>query len=88
MNCNNEKSTAKLKQKRKFQTRNQTDDWKFTRWTLENKKAKSNILRAVISGKLKGEKYSKTFSKVIDRQNIENQTIFELYKLMLKTKIF
>ena len=26
-----------------------------------------------------GEKYTKTFLKVLERQNMQNQTIFELY---------
>ena len=50
-------------------------------WTLENKQAKSSKLGANIRSKLEEEKCFKTF-KVLDRQNMQNQTKFGLYKLM------
>ena len=46
---------------------------------LENKQAKGAKLRANIRQELEGEKCSKTFFKVLERQNMQNQTIFELY---------
>ena len=55
-----------------------------TGWALENKQAKSTKLCANIRWwELKGKKYSKTFFKILDGQNMQNQTIFELYKLMI-----
>ena len=38
---------------------------------------------ANIRWELEDEKCSKTFFKVLDRQNMQNQTISELYKLMI-----
>ena len=48
-------------------------------YQLENKKAKSAKLCANIRQELEGQKCSKIFFKVLERQNIQNQTIFELY---------
>ena len=48
-------------------------------YQLENKQAKGAKLRAYIRWELEGEKYSKAFSKVLERQNLQNQIISELY---------
>ena len=53
---------------------------------LENKQAKGAKLRANIRQELEGEKCSKTFFKVLERQNMQNQTIFELYNDDNKSK--
>ena len=39
---------------------------------LENEQAKDAKLRAIIRQKLEREKCSKTFSKVLERQNMQN----------------
>ena len=52
-------------------------------YQLEKKQAKSVKLRANIRLELGGKKYSKHFFKVIERQNMENQTILELYILTI-----
>ena len=44
---------------------------------------KSGKFCANIRWEVEGEKCSKTFLKVLERQNMQNQTIFELYKLMI-----
>ena len=46
---------------------------------LENKQAKGAKLRANIRQELEGEKGSKTFFRVLERQNRQIETIFELY---------
>ena len=46
---------------------------------LEKKQSKSAKLRVNIKWKLKGKKCSKTFFKALEKQNIQNQTISELY---------
>ena len=48
-------------------------------YQLENKQAKGAKLRANIRFQLDGEKCSKNFSKVLERHNLQNQTISELY---------
>ena len=48
-------------------------------YQLENKQAKSAKLCANIRWELESKKYSKTFFKVLERQNLQNQTISELY---------
>ena len=48
-------------------------------YQLENKQAKGTKLRANIRWELEGEKCSKTFFKVLKRQNMQNQAISELY---------
>ena len=48
-------------------------------YQLENKQVKGAKLRANIRWGLEGEKCSKTFFKVLERQNLQNQTISELY---------
>ena len=46
---------------------------------LEKKQSKSAKLRVNIKWKPKGKKCSKTFFKALEKQNIQNQTISELY---------
>ena len=48
-------------------------------YQLKNKQAKGAKLRANISQELEGKKFSKTFFKVLEKQNMQNQAIFELY---------
>ena len=48
-------------------------------YQLENKQAKGAKLRAKIKWELEGEKCSKIFFKVLERRNMQNQTISELY---------
>ena len=48
-------------------------------YKLENKLAKGAKIRANIRKELEGKKGSKTFFKVLERQNMQNQTTFELY---------
>ena len=48
-------------------------------YKLENKQAKGAKIRANIRKELEGKKWSKTFFKVLERQNMQNQTTFELY---------
>ena len=55
-------------------------------YQLKKKQAKGAKLRANIRQKLEGEKCSKTFFKVLERQNMQNQTIFELYNDDNKSK--
>ena len=52
-------------------------------YQLEKKQAKSVKLRANIRLELGGKIYSKHFFKVIERQKMENQTILELYILIM-----
>ena len=52
-------------------------------YQLENKQGKSVKPRANIRWELEGKICSKTFFKVIERQNMQNQAIFELYILMM-----
>ena len=52
-------------------------------YKVKNKQAKSVELRTNIRWELEGKKNSKTFFKVIERQNIQNQTILELYILTI-----
>ena len=48
-------------------------------YQLENKQAKCAKLRAKIKWELEGEKRSKTFFKVLEGRNMQNQTISEIY---------
>ena len=48
-------------------------------YQLENKQAKGDKLCANIRLELEDKKCSKTFLKVLERQNLQNQTISELY---------
>ena len=45
----------------------------------KNKQVKGAKLPTMIRQELEGEKCSKTFFKVLERQNMQNQTIFELF---------
>ena len=47
-------------------------------YTLESKQAKGAKIRANIKWDLEGKKCSKTFFNVLERQNMQNQTIAEL----------
>ena len=55
-------------------------------YTLENKQAKGAKIRANIKWDSEGEKCSKTFFNVLERQKMQNQTIAELYTDDKKTK--
>ena len=57
-------------------------------YQLEKKQAKGAKLLANIRWQLEGEKCLKTFFKVVDRQELQNQKIFELYTDDNKTKYF
>ena len=48
-------------------------------YQLKNKQAKGAKLLANISQELEGKKCSKTFFKALEKQNMQNQAIFELY---------
>ena len=48
-------------------------------YQLENKGAKCAKLRANIRWELEGKKCFKMFFKVLEKQNLQNQTISELY---------
>ena len=48
-------------------------------YQLGNKQAKGAKIRANIRQELEDKKCSKTFFKILERQNTQNQTIFELY---------
>ena len=59
--------------------KNQTSDWKPTKWTLSiRKQAKGAKLRANTKKELEGKEGSKTFFRVLERQNMQIQRIFEL----------
>ena len=47
-------------------------------YQLENKQAKRTNICAKISAKLKGEKGSKTFFRVLESQNMQIQTEFKI----------
>ena len=55
-------------------------------YQLENKRAKAVKLRVNIRWGLGGEKCSKCFFKVLERKNLQNQTISELYTDDYKSK--
>ena len=55
---------------------------------LENKQGKGAKLRANIRSELKGEICSKLFFQVLERQNLQNQIISELYTDGNKSKYF
>ena len=57
------------------------DNLQHELYQLEIKQTKSAKLCANIRCEPKSEKYSKTFSKVIERKNTQNQTISELYTI-------
>ena len=48
-------------------------------YQLENKQSKSANVRANIRWELECEKWSEIFFKVLERQNLQNQTISESY---------
>ena len=48
-------------------------------YQLEKTQGKFAKLRANITQELESEKCSKTFIKVLERHNIQNQTMFDLY---------
>ena len=56
-----------------------TENLKYELYQLENKQAKSAKLNANIIWELESEKSPETFFKVLERQNLQNQTISELY---------
>ena len=47
--------------------------------SIRKKTSKAAKLRAEIRQELEGKKCSKNFFKVLEKQNLQNQTIFELY---------
>ena len=55
-------------------------------YQLENKQAKGTKLCANIRQGLEGKKCSKTFFNVLEKQNMQIQTIFELYADDKKSK--
>ena len=55
-------------------------------YQLENKQAKVAKLSANIKQETEGEKCSKIFYKVLERQSMQNQTIFYLYTEDNKSK--
>ena len=55
-------------------------------YTLETKQATGAKVHANIRWDLEGEKCSKSFFRVLERQNMQNQTIPELYTDDKKTK--
>ena len=55
-------------------------------YELENKQVKGTKLRANIRQQLDGKKWSKIFFKVLQRQIMQNQTVFELYTDNNKSK--
>ena len=55
-------------------------------YQMKKKQAKGAKLRANIRQKLEGKKCPKTFFRVLERQNMQNQTIFELYNDDNKSK--
>ena len=55
-------------------------------YQFENKQAKNAKLRANIRQKLEGEKGSKNFFRLLERQNMQIQTIFELHNNDNKSK--
>ena len=55
-------------------------------YLLESKQAEGAKIRANIRWDLEGEKCSKTFFKVLEIQNLQNQTISELYTDDQKSK--
>ena len=83
----NQKNDYEICTNRKFRIKNQTNDWKLTKWTLSIRKNKLRAkLRANIRQELKGKKGSKTFLRVLERQNMQIQIIFELHTDDSKSK--
>ena len=63
-----------------------TDNLQDELYSLENKQARGAKIYANIIWDLESEKCSKTFFKILERQNIQNQTISELYTDDKKSK--
>ena len=55
-------------------------------YSLECKHARGAIIRANVRWDLEGEKCSKSFFRILERQNMQNQTISELYTDDKKSK--
>ena len=55
-------------------------------YSLECKQARGAIIRANVRWDLEGEKCSKSFFRILERQNMQNQTISELYTDDKKSK--
>ena len=64
------------------------EDLKDELYQLENKQAKGAKLHPNIRQELESEKYSEHFFKVLEIQNMHNQTKFELYTKDNKSKYF
>ena len=56
-------------------------------YQLENKQAKGAKLRPTIRWKLEGKKCSKTFFKVLERKNMQNQTRSEFILMIINQNI-
>ena len=56
-------------------------------YQLEKKQAKGAKLRATIRWKLEGEECSKTFFKVLERKNMQNQTRSEFILMIINQNI-
>ena len=73
----------RLKEDCKTYTKKKTSNQKLNLqdglYRLGKRQTKGPKLRANIRWKLWGKKYPKNFFKVLERQNMQNQTIFELY---------
>ena len=57
-------------------------------YSLESKQARGAKIRANIRWDLEGEKCSKSFINILERQHMQNQTISELYTDDKKSKVF
>ena len=55
-------------------------------YSLECKQARGAIIRANVRWDLEGEKCSKSSFRILERQNMQNQTISELYTDVKKSK--
>ena len=55
-------------------------------YSLESKQARGAKIRANIRWYLEGEKCSKSFFKILERQNMQNQNVSELYTVDKKSK--
>ena len=89
-NFKTEKEVAKpIRKKKKFkpETKPIIKNLQDELYQLENKQAKSAKLGASIRWKLDGEKCSKTFLKVLERKNMQNQTRSEFMLMIINQKI-
>ena len=75
----NQKKTMKFVQKENFEPKIKPmiENLQNELYQLEKKQSKGAKLRANIRQELEGEKGSKTFFRVLERQNMQIQTIFE-----------